>query len=80
MTVKLRKVGNSLTLTVPSGITTVSAEYDVKNVDDSIVFTPIKQHENIFATSDWTNYDYQAAIANDPELQAVKPVGREVID
>lgn len=80
MVVKLRKVGNSFTLTVPSGITTVSGEYDVKNVNDDIVFTPIKHHENIFATPDWANYDYQKAIANDPALQEVKPVGHEVID
>lgn len=31
---------------------------------------PIKQRKNIFETPNWANYDYQAAISNDPELQA----------
>lgn len=79
MTVKLRKVGNSKTLTVPTDIKTISNEYEVKNVGTTIVFTPVKKHRNIFATPDWQNYDYQADIKKDPVLQPVKPVGKEVI-
>lgn len=78
MTVKLRQVGNSKTLTVPKNIKTISNEYNVKNVNDDIVFYPVKKHHNIFSTSDWKNYDYQKDIKNDPALQSVKPVGREV--
>ncbi|QNQ81109.1 hypothetical protein [Lactobacillus sp. PV034] len=80
MTVKLRKVGNSKTLTVPKGINTISDEYMVKNDGADIVFMPITKRKNIFATTDWKNYDYQRDIANDPELQSVKSVGHEVID
>lgn len=29
----------------------------------------VKTHENIFATADWQNYDYQKDMANDPALQ-----------
>lgn len=78
MVVKLRQVGNSKTLTVPKNIKTTSSEYEVKNVNDTIVFYPVKKHRNIFSTSDWQNYDYQNDIKNDPTLQTVKPVGREV--
>lgn len=78
MTVKLRKVGNSKTLTVPKEIKTVSNEYEVKNNGNTIVFTPIKKKRNIFADPDWKNYDYQKDISQDKELQSVKPVGREV--
>lgn len=80
MTVKLRKVGNSKTLTVPKEINTTSDEYTVRNDGVNIVFTPVTKRKNIFATNDWKNYDYQKDIATDPELQAVKSVGREVID
>lgn len=80
MVIKLRRVGNSKTLTVPADIKTSSTEYTVKNVGSKIVFTPISKHKNVFATSDWQNYDYQKDMANDPALQPVKPVGREVID
>ncbi|WP_255409180.1 MULTISPECIES: hypothetical protein [Lactobacillus] len=38
----------------------------------------MKCKKNIFATDDWKNYDYQKDIAEDPELQPVKPVGREI--
>ncbi len=62
MTVKLRQVGNSRTLTVPSGIKVTGKEYTVKNVGKTI------------------EYDYQKDIENDPALQPVKQVGREVID
>ncbi len=65
MTVKLRKVGNSKTLTVPKDIIITSKE---------------KKKKNIFATKEWQNYDYQKDIENDVELQSVKPVGREVVD
>lgn len=80
MVIKLRQVGNSKTLTVPADIKTSSNEYTVKNVGTKIVFTPVTKHHNIFATDDWQNYDYQKDIANDPTLQSVKHVGREVID
>lgn len=80
MTVKLRKVGNSNTLTVPAGIKVAGEEYTVKNVGTTIVFTPIVKRKNIFATKDWKEYDYQKDIKNDQALQPVKPVGREVID
>lgn len=80
MIVKLRHVGNSKTLTVPKGIKTMSDEYNVKNVGETIVFTPVKKHVNIFSTPEWKNYDYQKDIREDPELQEVKPVGREIID
>lgn len=79
MTVKLRKVGNSKTLTVPKDIIITSKEYTVKNEGMNIVFTPVVK-KNIFATKEWQNYDYQKDIENDVELQSVKPVGREVVD
>lgn len=79
MTVKLRQVGNSKTLTVPKDIKTTSDEYNVKNVGNTIVFTPVTKHKNVFATADWQNYDYQADVTKDPALQSVKPVGKEVI-
>lgn len=34
--------------------------------------------KNIFSTPDWMNYDYQKDIEKDPNLQPVKPVGREL--
>ncbi|MDD1406704.1 hypothetical protein PSA85_04855 [Limosilactobacillus reuteri] len=80
MTVKLRQVGNSRALTVPSGIKVTGEEYTVKNVGKTIVFTPVAKRKNIFATKDWKEYDYQKDIENDPALQPVKQVGREVID
>ena len=80
MTVKLRQVGNSRTLTVQSGIKVTGKEYTVKNVGKTIVFTPVAKRKNIFATKDWKEYDYQKDIENDPALQPVKQVGREVID
>lgn len=80
MTVKLRKVGNSNTLTVPADIRVAGDEYTVKNVGTTIVFTPVEKHENIFASQEWQKYDYQKDIENDPALQSVKPVGREVLD
>ncbi len=80
MTVKLRQVGNSRTLTVPSEIKVTGKEYTVKNVGKTIVFTPVVERKNIFATNDWKEYDYEKDIENDPALQTVKPVGREVID
>ena len=80
MTVKLRQTGNSRTLTVPSGIKVTGEEYTVKNVGKTIVFTPVAKRKNIFATKDWKEYDYQKHIENDPALQPVKQVGREVID
>ena len=80
MTVKLRKGDNSFTLAVPAGITTLRTKYDVKNANGNLVFIPAKHHKNIFATPAWTNYDYQAAIANDPALQEIQPVGHEILD
>lgn len=80
MTVKLRQVGNSRALTVPSDIKVSGKEYTVKNVGKTIVFTPVAKKKNIFATKDWKNYDYQKDIANDQFLQSVKPLGQEVID
>lgn len=80
MTVKLRQVGNSKTLTVPANIKVTGSEYTVKNVGTTIVFTPVVKRKNIFSTKDWQEYDYQKDIANDPDLRPVKPVGREVID
>lgn len=80
MTVKLRNVGNSKTLTVPKSIKTVSNEYEVKNVGRTIVFTPVEKHVNIFSTPEWANYDYQRDIENDSELQEVRPIGKEIID
>lgn len=80
MTVKLRKVGNSNILTVPSDIKITGVEYTVKNVGNAIVFIPIIKRKNIFATKDWKEYDYEKDIENDPALQSLNPVGREVID
>lgn len=80
MTVKLRKVGNSNTLTVPSGIKIAGDEYTVKNVGTTIVFTPVVKKKNVFSTKDWEDYDYQKDVEKDVTLQPVKPVGREVID
>ena len=80
MSVKLRQVGHSKTLTVPSNIKTAGDEYTVKNVGNTIVFTPVAKRENIFATKDWQEYDYQKDMENDLTLQPVKPVGQEVID
>ena len=47
MTVKLRQVGNSRTLTVPSGIKVTGKEYTVKNASKTIIFTPIAKKKNI---------------------------------
>lgn len=81
MTVKLRKVGNSKTLTVPKDIKITSTEYSVKNDGVNIVFSPVvKKKKNIFATKEWKNYNYRKDVEADPELQSLKPVGREVID
>lgn len=80
MTVKLRRVGNSNTLTVPKDIKVLSKEYKVKNDGENIVFVPVIKKQNIFATDEWKNYDYQKDIREDPDLQVVKPVGNEVID
>lgn len=80
MTVKLRRVGNSNTLTVPRDIKILSKEYKVKNDGENIVFVPVIKRQNIFATDEWKNYDYQKDMHEDPELQSVKSVGREVID
>lgn len=80
MTVKLRNVGNSKTLTVPKNIRTTSDEYEVKNIGQTIVFTPVQKHVNIFSTSEWQNYDYQNDIKKDMALQDVKSVGKEIID
>lgn len=81
MTVKLRKVGNSKTLTVPKDIKITSTEYSVKNDGVNIVFSPVvKKKKNIFATKEWKNYNYQKDVEADPELQSLRPVGREVID
>lgn len=80
MVVKLRNVGNSKTLTVPKNIRTTSDEYEVKNIGQTIVFTPVKKHINIFSTPEWQNYDYQKDIENDTALQEVKAVGKEIID
>lgn len=65
VTVKLRKVGNSKTLIVPSNIKTTDEEYTVKNVGNTIVFTPVANQENIFATKDWQEYNYQKDMEND---------------
>lgn len=78
MVVKLRRVGNSKTLTVPKDIKITSDEYNVKNVNDTIVFTPVQRHRNIFSTAGWKNYDYKKDIKNDPTLRDVKPMGREI--
>lgn len=80
MKVKLRKVGNSNTLTVPSEIKVTGEEYNVKNIGATIVFSPIEKRKNIFSTHDWKEYDYQKDIEKDQALQSVEPVGREVID
>lgn len=80
MTVKLRRVGNSNTLTVPRDIKILSKEYKVKNDGENIVFVPVIKRQNIFAMDEWKNYDYQKDMREDPELQSVKSVGREVID
>lgn len=80
MVVKVRTVGNSTTLTVPVGIKVSSDEYQVSNEGDKIVFTPVEKHTNIFATAEWQDYDYQKDVAEDPALQPVKSVGRELQD
>ena len=36
--------------------------------------------KNIFSTAKWQNYNYQHDIKNDPTLQEVESVGKEVID
>lgn len=48
--------------------------------DEYSFYTRREEKENIFATKEWQNYDYQKDIENDVELQSVKPVGREVVD
>lgn len=80
MFVKVRQVGNSNTLTVPSDIKISGTEYTVKNEGTKIVYTPVAKRKNIFSTKDWKEYDYQKDMKNDEMLQPVKPVGREVID
>ncbi|ERL64293.1 hypothetical protein L248_1061 [Schleiferilactobacillus shenzhenensis LY-73] len=59
MTVKIRKVGNSNTLTVPNTITPQAKEYDVfQGRDGMIIFMP--KHKNPFLdeafirTHDWS--------------------------
>lgn len=37
-----------------------------------------QKHQNIFAKKTWQEYDFQKDIENDPSLQEVKPVGREI--
>lgn len=78
MVVKLKRVGNSKILTVPKDIRITSDEYEVKNVNDTIVFTPVKKHSNVFSTASWKNYDYQKDIKNDLALQSIKLVAREI--
>ena len=56
MTVKLRQVGNSRTLTVPSGIKVTGKEYTVKNVGKTIVFTPVGKNTIIKKISKTTQH------------------------
>lgn len=69
MIVKLQKMGNSKTLAVPADIKVKSHEYTVRNVGDDIVYQPVDKGQNIFATPEWENYDYQADIKKDSALQ-----------
>lgn len=52
MSVKLRKVGHSITLTVPNNIKPMATEYDVyQGRDGQIVYTP--KQKNIFLDDDF---------------------------
>ncbi|KRM27392.1 hypothetical protein FC91_GL002601 [Schleiferilactobacillus harbinensis DSM 16991] len=54
MTVKIRKVGNSNTLTVPNTIQPQATEYDVyQGRDGVIVFVP--KHQNPFRDEEYIN-------------------------
>ncbi|WP_295746290.1 hypothetical protein [uncultured Limosilactobacillus sp.] len=68
MRVKLRRLGDSKILMVPEEIKTVAVEYEVANVGTTIVFTPVQKHQNVFATKEWQEYDYQRDMAEDPAL------------
>ncbi|WP_125567497.1 type II toxin-antitoxin system PemI/MazE family antitoxin [Companilactobacillus insicii] len=59
MSVKIRKVGNSNTLTVPNNIKPMAKEYDVfQGRDGVIVFSPKKKNpfhdEEFIKNHDWT--------------------------
>lgn len=76
--VTLRKSGNSRVLTVPSEVeASVGSKFEVRLLSDgSIVYKPFK-HNNVFASPDWQEYDYQRDIQEDPEIAEVKAVGKE---
>ncbi|MDV7758000.1 hypothetical protein [Liquorilactobacillus mali] len=79
--VTLRKSGNSLILTVPADLKNqVGSKYSVENRSDgSIIYQPVKKL-NIFDNPDWQKYDYQKDLMEDPELQPLKPVGKERLE
>lgn len=76
--VTLRKSGNSLILTVPHDFNNkVGSKYKVENRSDgSIIYQPVDK-QNLFDNTDWLKYDYQKDLKEDPELQPLKPIGKE---
>ncbi|GHP13581.1 hypothetical protein YK48G_10060 [Lentilactobacillus fungorum] len=79
--VKVRKSGNSLVLTVPTQVgVTEGEEYKASKLADGTIIYEPTNHTNIFATKEAQDYDFQADVQNDPELQPVDPVGLERLD
>ncbi|APX71894.1 hypothetical protein M5C72_01780 [Companilactobacillus allii] len=66
--VMLRKSGNSLIFTAPSNLTdSVGEKYTIHQKEDgTVIYSPVK-HENIFESSKFKNYDFQADLKNIPE-------------
>lgn len=79
--VKVRKSGNSLVLTFPTGFGVVAGEeYKASKLADGTIIYEPTTHTNIFATKEARDYDFQADVQNDPELQPVDPIGLERLD
>lgn len=74
----VKKLGDSLVLPVPSDIElTEGKRYNVTQKDDgTIEFEPTK-HVNIFADSEFQDYDFRADLKDIPEATELKPVGKE---
>ncbi|WP_334333338.1 hypothetical protein [Companilactobacillus sp. HBUAS59544] len=76
--VRLRKSGNSLILTVPSGVKDkVGAKYSVSTKEDgTIIYKPVK-HVNVFSTKKFMEHDFHKDMEEIPETMELRPVGRE---
>ncbi|WP_407888722.1 type II toxin-antitoxin system PemI/MazE family antitoxin [Levilactobacillus sp. N40-8-2] len=80
-TVTLRKSGNSRVLTLPADFdVNIGTEFEVSKAEDgSVIYRPL-EHQNIFDSQEWQEYDYQSDLNNDPELSELNPVGKENIE